>query len=85
MSIQYSGNIYSLKLILFKFNINCWNYKGFKLYEGWTIDRVSPDISPETFFEEYVAKRKPVIISGHLKDGEWKGHLWVRLFTSYMH
>jgi hypothetical protein len=33
------------------------------------------------FFEEYVSKRKPVVIRG-VPDGRWKGHLWSKEYLA---
>lgn len=42
-----------------------------------SVDVVKPEISPETFFSEYVAKRKPVVIDGLLSDSSFKAENWV--------
>ena len=53
-------------------------YAGYRVQHGDTIDRVSPDIDPKVFFDEYIAKRKPCIIEGQLTDAEWSaGKKWV--------
>ena len=46
------------------------------------LPRVSPSISPREFFERFVATRQPCIITAHLQDPEWKGHLWSDLFLA---
>jgi len=51
-------------------------YSGFVPPPGWTVDRVSPDIDPKVFFEQYVAARKPAFFDSFLTDPEWKVHLW---------
>lgn len=35
------------------------------------------DLSPDGFFQEFVAPRKPVVIEGHLAESEgWRGEKW---------
>ncbi|KXS09570.1 Clavaminate synthase-like protein [Gonapodya prolifera JEL478] len=50
-------------------------YTGFKPPANWTIERVKLEtLSPESFFENYVAKRKPVVVCGVLPSfntDEW--------------
>jgi len=54
------------------------DYSGFQPPAGvWRLtDRVSPDMVPEEFFSEYVAKRHPAVFSGSLTDEQWKGSQW---------
>ena len=56
--------------------VNC--YQGYEPPAGLShsVARVPADISPEDFFKNYVSKRRPVIIEGHLTDPEWQGHKW---------
>mmetsp|Transcript_19565 Transcript_19565/g.42199 ORF Transcript_19565/g.42199 Transcript_19565/m.42199 type:complete len:514 (-) Transcript_19565:44-1585(-) len=47
-------------------------YQGFKLSQSTSIDRVKmSDLTPESFYRDYVAKRKPCVITGCLTDPEW--------------
>lgn len=49
-------------------------YTGFVPPAGWSPTRVSIDkLDPKAFFNKYVATRTPVVITGHIKDPEWKG------------
>lgn len=54
------------------------NYSGYVVSQpDLAIDRVPPTISPEEFYNEYVAKRKPCIISGTFADEKWTaGKKW---------
>jgi hypothetical protein len=55
-------------------------YSGYKISAGDTIDRVDPNIDPKSFYELYVATRKPCIIVGALGDKDWKaGDRWVNV------
>lgn len=56
-------------------------------YNGWTpqpsigdtgvVDRVAlSDLSPRSFFDRYVMKRRPVVIVGTIQDGRWKANVW---------
>ena len=48
-------------------------YHGHTLSESSVIDRVSiEDLTPELFYREYVAKRRPCVIVGCLPDAQWK-------------
>lgn len=54
---------------------------GFRVAAGTKIDRVSVDnITPQKFFTDYVAKRRPVILVGKLDDEDWKPEELVRIF-----
>ncbi len=57
-------------------------YSGYQPPGGdvTTIDRISPDTSPQVFFENYIAKRKPVIIQGAIQDDQWKGEKWTNTY-----
>ena len=47
-------------------------YQGFNLSQSTSIDRVKmSDLTPESFYRDYVAKRKPCVIIGCLTDPEW--------------
>ena len=50
-------------------------YSGFEPPVGvWQLtDRISPDTTPEKFFNDYVMKRRPAVFSGSLTDEQWKG------------
>ena len=49
-------------------------YHGFTLTEDFSeIDRVNvADLTPQIFYRDYVAKRKPCLILGCLPDGQWR-------------
>ena len=52
-------------------------YDGYTLSESSgvidSIDRVNiRDLTPESFYRDYVAKRRPCVISGCLPDSQWK-------------
>ena len=58
-----------------KFGTN--DYSGWTPKKGDKIDRVQlSELSPQSFFEEYVAKRKPVVITGSINDAKWKAKDW---------
>ena len=46
------------------------------------IDKVSPDTTSEQFFLNYIVKRKPAILTGHLTDPEWNGHQWTNSYLN---
>lgn len=55
-------------------------------YDAWTssmdgnnVARVSSDISPKDMWEQFISKRRPVVIDGHLTDPEWNGSRWTDL------
>eukprot|EP01083_Nonionella_stella_P121552 365240_1 len=53
------------------------SYDGFVPKDGFVIERISSDMDAHTFFDRFVSQRKPVIITGHLTDPEWRGSkLW---------
>ena len=54
------------------------DYSGYEPPAGihHLTDRISPELAPEEFFSEYVAKRRPVVFSGLLTDDQWKGDQW---------
>ena len=35
-------------------------------------EKIDSTIDPELFFQKYVVLRKPVVLTGHIKDGGWK-------------
>ena len=46
--------------------------EGFKLSQSTSIDRVKmSDLTPESFYGDYVAKRKAIVSSPLLTDPEW--------------
>lgn len=52
-------------------------YAGYVVGSDTALDRVSPEIDPRKFFDEYIAKRKPCIITSHLHDAAWTaGKKW---------
>jgi ribosomal protein L16 Arg81 hydroxylase len=52
------------------------HYTGFRVSAQWSVERISATISPEEFFSKYIAPRKPVILTSHIRDTEWKASLW---------
>ena len=53
-------------------------YSGYQPAAGvWPLtDHISPDMAPEEFFSEYIAKRRPAVFAGSLIDEQWKGSQW---------
>lgn len=42
------------------------------------LDRISPSITPEEFYNNYVSKRIPVVLKGLPDDADFKARAWVR-------
>eukprot|EP00300_Choanocystis_sp_HF-7_P007532 c15342_g1_i2.p1 GENE.c15342_g1_i2~~c15342_g1_i2.p1 ORF type:complete len:509 (+),score=114.13 c15342_g1_i2:51-1577(+) len=60
---------------------NTNQYEGHCLNPGDAIERVNvADLNPETMFERYVAKRKPVVLVGHLPEDELQAFKWSRSY-----
>ena len=59
-------------------------YEGFSPTRGIThvTDRISADIKPADFFEQYVKTRHPAVFSGLLKDSSFKGCQWTNSYLS---
>ena len=52
-------------------------YKGYILGNKFSeIEQVDGSIDSRTFFENYISKRKPVIIKNIVKENEWKFSNW---------
>jgi hypothetical protein len=58
------------------------NYTGYRPTPGVvsSVEKVSSDIEPQTFFDNYIKLRRPVIICGTLKDKEWKASVWTNSY-----
>jgi len=54
------------------------DYSGYQPVSGihCLTERVSPNVAPEEFFTEYVAKRRPAVFDGLLADEQWRGGQW---------
>jgi hypothetical protein len=61
-------------------------YSGFRPPHGvaYLTNRISADISAEDFFAQYIRPRRPGVIGGLLKDGNWRGHLWTNTYLKKM-
>lgn len=59
-------------------------YHGFCPTPGIThvTDRVSADINPVDFFDQYVKTRRPAVFSGLLKDTAFSGSQWTNSYLS---
>jgi hypothetical protein len=52
-------------------------YAGWRPSAGDVVERVAAaDVTPRAFFDRFVARRKPVILTGGLPDVGWRTHLW---------
>ena len=51
-------------------------YSGYTSKPGEELSRVSPSISAEQFFADYVNKRRPCIITGLFDDETWRRDAW---------
>jgi hypothetical protein len=56
----------------------CDNYSGYQPTPGVisAVEKISADIEPKKFFDEFIKLRRPVIICGTLKDDAWKASVW---------
>lgn len=56
----------------------CSEYEGFSPPPGIThvTDRISADIKPAEFFEQYVKTRRPAVFSGLLRDSPFNARDW---------
>ena len=41
--------------------------------------RIESSISPNEFYDQFIAKRKPAILAGLPQDAEWHAERWVML------
>jgi len=60
-------------------------YEGFCPPPGimHVTDRVSADIEPVSFFQQYVKKRRPAVFSGLLRDSSFNGRQWTNSCLSF--
>jgi Cupin-like domain len=60
------------------------NYCGYQPPTGVVsfVDRISADIEPSKFFDRFIKLRRPVIISGTLRDSEWKASRWTNSYLN---
>jgi len=62
----------------------------FNEYEGFcpphginhVTDRVSPDVKPTDFFEQYLKTRRPAVFSGLLRDSSFNDRQWTNSYLS---